>query len=256
MSKFLRFFLCLIVMGWVSLCEATVNQIIAGAGTSTELVKLFIGPLSKFPVTTGTSFIVMDTSVTHAGGLKHTESYLFGRSGRPLNDTEKASGKREIILGRVPLCFATGMQVGIKELQPDQIKRIFTREIERWNEIGGPDAAVTTLGVPMSDEEMSELKKTYPWFKNVTYDLIFKTDFELEKYLASPLGRYAISFGAKSQFSKNQLVLVPGFDVETRVGLIYDQKNENHPIIKAAKSLSSSNEWKNLIIAKGYRPER
>ena len=245
--------LLMFLLGVVSVSSATNNQIIAGAGTSTELVKLFVGGFVKRAGVTNTSVSVMETSVTHSGGLKHTDSFLFGRSGRPLNKGELASGKKEILLGRVPISFATGLETGVKGLPLAKVKDIFTRHIEQWKEVGGAEtAAVMTLGIAADDGVLTELKNAYPWFRDVTFDLNFKTDEELVKYMSSPLGRHAITFGTKSQFRKSQLLNVPEVDLSLKVGLIYDQKNENHPLVQAAKQFSTSKEWKDLLASQGY----
>jgi hypothetical protein len=243
------FFFC----GGVSVSGAADNQIIAGASASTELVRLFVGALSKRPESAGISISVMEGSVTHAGGIKHTDFFIFGRSGRPLNKEELAAGKKEVLLGRVPIGFATGLETGVKRLPLARVKDIFTRNIEQWKEVGGVEAAVTTLGLAADDGVTTELKNAYPWFRDITFDLTFRTDEELVKYMASSLGRHAITFGAKTQFRKNQLLDVPEVDLSLKVGLIYDRKNENHPLVQAAKQLSSSKAWKDLLVSQGYQ---
>lgn len=240
-------------LGGLSVSGAADNQLIAGAGTSTELVKLFAESFVKRSGVANTSISVMETSVTHAGGLKHTDSFLFGRSGRPLSKGELASGKKEILLGRVPISFATGLETGVKRLPLVKVKDLFTRHVEQWKDVGGIDAAVTTLGIAADDGVLTELKNAYPWFKDVTFDLTFKTDEELVKYMGSPLGRHAITFGTRTQFRKSQLLDVPEVDLSLKVGLIYDQKNESHPLVQAAKKFSSSKEWKDLLTSQGYQ---
>lgn len=240
-------------LGGVSVSGATENQIIAGASSSTELVKLFVGGLSKKPGAANINVAVMETSVTHAGALKHAEAFIFGRSGRPLNKGELASGKKEILLGRVPISFAAGMEAGVKGVPLAKVKDIFTRHIEQWKEVGGIEAPIMTLGLAVDDGVLTELKNAYPWFKDVTFDLTLKTDEELVKYMGSPLGRHAMTFGVKTQFRKSQLLEVPEVDLALKVGLIYDQKNESHPLVQAAKKFSASKEWKDLLAAQGYQ---
>ena len=242
------------LLGGASASVASDNQLIAGASTSTELVKLFVGGFSKKSGMPNTNISVMETSVTHTGGLRHSDSFLFGRSGRPLTKGELANGKREILLGRVPISFATGMETGVKGLPLAKVKDIFTRHVEHWKEVGGAETAVMTLGLVADDGVLTELKKAYPWFREVSFDLTFKTDEELVKYMGSPLGRHAITFGTRTQFRKSQLLVVPEVDLSLKVGLIYDQKNENHPLVQAAKKFSASREWKDLLASQGYQP--
>lgn len=251
-----RIFLLLLglVAGVVTSAAAADTQIVAGAGTSTGIVKVFFEEFSKEPAAREVSFLVMDASVKHAGGLKNSDVYLFGRSGRPLSQEEKSSGKREIFLGQVEVRVAIGMEVGLKTLTTAQLREIFTRKIRNWKEVGGPDAPIVLLGREPNESVMTRLLEVFPWMRDVTFDQVFKKDDEVAKFLASPGGRHAIVFGSESQFPSSQLLNVPDLRLGIKVGLIYDQKNEEHPLVREAKRLSNSKAWKALVVKNGFMP--
>lgn len=221
------------------------TQIVAGAGPSTEITELFFKEFGKLPVAAGTRFTVMTASVKHAGGLKNSDIQLFGRTGRPLKDDEKTLGKKEILLGRVKIAFAGGRETGVKSLNLQQLKAIFTRKITNWNEVGGSNAPILLFGRERNEAVFSALREAYPWFNAVSFDQTFKTDDELLKFLPGPSGRHAIVFGAEAQLPPDQLIAVAEMVAGLKVGLVYDVKNEDHPLVQAAQQYSASKEWGN-----------
>ena len=227
------------------------TQIVAGAGPSTEITRIFFAEFSKLPMAANTRFTIMDASIKHAGGLKNSDVQLFGRTGRPLKDEEKALGKKEILLGRVKIAFAGGRETGVKSLTMQQLKAIFTRRITNWKEVGGNNAPILLLGRDQSEAVFSALREEYSWFNEVTFDQIFKTDDDLTKFIPGPSGRNAIAFGAQSQLPPDQLIKVAEMNAGLKVGLVYDVKNENNPLVNAAQQYSTSKEWRNVLTKNG-----
>lgn len=238
----------------VAASEAGDAQIIAGAGPSTGIVTLFFEGFSKLPEASDTNFTVMAGSVKHAGGLKNSETYLFGRTGRPLNEEEKASGKEEILLGRVQIGFAVGLEAGVKAISLDDLKKIYKRKIKNWKELGGADAPIVLLGREPTESAFMALKQDHAWFREVAFDQEFKKDDEVIKFLGSPLGRHALAFGIKSQLPAEQLLEVANLRSGLGVGLVFDRKNDADPLVKAAKQFAASKEWRKTMEAAGYRP--
>ena len=113
------------------------NQVIVGAGPSTKVVELFVKEFSKQPVAKGYNFVVPPKSAKHAGGINNTARYIFGRTGRPLNDKEKALNKKEIFLARLPISFVAGSKAGVKKLTIAEVEDIFNRKITNWKDVGG-----------------------------------------------------------------------------------------------------------------------
>lgn len=228
------------------------NQIVAGAGPSTGIAVLFFGEFNKRTDVAGTTFGVMPGSIKHNGGIKNSDVQLFGRTGRPLSAEERASGKSEILLGKVPIGFAGGLETGVKKLTEEQLKSIYTRKVTNWKQVGGSDAPIMLTGREATEAVFMELKEQLPWFPEVKYDQVFKSDNDVDKFIESPAGRYAIIFGARSQFRDIQLIKVEGVSLGIRVGLVYDNKNKDNPLVGAAKKYSASDEWKALLKKNGY----
>lgn len=223
------------------------NQIVAGAGPSTEICKLFFNKLNKLEGVEDYKFNVMESSVKHKGGLLNSEKYIFGRTGRPLTDKEKALNKEEIFLAKVPITFSKGLEVGIDSLTIDEVTKIYKKEIVNWTEVGGPDAPILLVGREPTEALFMTLKQEYPFFNEVAFDKVFKKDNDVMFFLSSPDGRYAIAFGAKPNFESYNIFNVEGFSSGVSVGLVYDLKNENSEIVQLAKQYSSSEDWKNEV---------
>lgn len=249
--RILLLLICGLMSCEVVLAATTDSQIVAGAGPSTEIVQLFFNEFGKLPVAAGTQFTVMAASVKHAGGLKNSDIQLFGRTGRPLKDDEKSIGKKEILLGRVKIAFASGRETGIKNLNVQQLKEIFTRKVTNWKDVGGSNAPILLLGRDQNEAVFSVLREEYPWFNEVNFDKTFKTDDELMKFIPGPEGRHAIAFGAQSQLPNDQLIAIAEMNAGLKIGLVYDVKNENHPLVKAAQQYSNSKEWRNVLKQQG-----
>ena len=224
-------------------------QLVAGAGPSTKVVELFFAEFSKDPACKDYQFMIMPSSIKHRGGILSSNKYLFGRTGRPLNDEEKATGKAEILLGLVPISFAVGLETGVKEITLKQLEQIFIGEITNWKQLGGNDAKIVLIGREQSEALFLTLKKKYPFFKDVKFDSVLKKDDEVVTLLQSPAGAYSIGFGAKPNFTAYNLLSVNGFSSGVALGLVYDQKNSNHSIVKAASKYAASPAWEKQLPA-------
>lgn len=240
--------LCLFcVLSTTNLAFSLENQIVAGAGPSTEICKLFFDKFNKLSEPEGYKFNVMDGSVKHKGGLLNAEKYLFGRTGRPLTDKEKALNKEQIFLAKVPITFSKGLEVGVDSLTMDEVTKIFSKEIVNWKEVGGVDAPILLVGREPTEALFMTLKNEYPFFSQMEFQEIFKKDNEVMTFLTSPAGRHAIAFGAKPNFKIHNQLKVEGFESGVSVGLVYDNKNADSKIIQLAKEYSASQDWKDEV---------
>lgn len=230
---------------------AAEKQIIAGAGPSTEIVKLFVNDFEKQPACEGISFEVPPKSVKHAGGIKCSDHNLFGRTGRPLNAKEKELNKGEIFLAKVPIAFASGSAIEVSQLNLSDLEKIYKRKITNWKEVGGIDAPIVLVGREPTEALFLELKEDYPFFKGIEFDILFKKDNHVVNFLKSPKGVNAIAFGAKPNFSELNLVRVEGFESGVRLGLVYDMSNQDAPAIKAAIDFSKSDMWQQKVKKEG-----
>ncbi len=223
------------------------DQIVAGAGPSTKVAELFFQHFSKDPACKDYTFSVMPSSIKHKGGLLSSDKYLFGRTGRPMTAEEKALGKSELLLARVPIAFASGLESEANHLTLEQLKQVYTRKVTNWKELGGNDAPILLVGREAGEALFMILKEKYSFFQQVKFDKVVKRDHEVVKFINSPLGANAIGFGAKPNFQLYNLLPVEGFSAGVALGLVYDNKNADDPIIKAAIEYAKSAEWKALL---------
>jgi len=229
--------------------------VIAGAGPSTKIVTIFFENFAKQPAASGYKFIVPQESIKHAGGIKHSFKNLFGRTGRPLNLEEKNFKRGEIFLGKMPISFASGNEVNVPLISMRELEMIFRKEITNWKSVGGPDKEIVTVGREQTEALFSELKQYYRFFNQAKFDKIFYKDNEVVSFLESPQGWYAISFGAKGNLENLHAIHIrEDLNTGVRLGLVYDKKNEQHPLVLAVKEYAQSDEWKALVQSVGAFP--
>ncbi len=232
----------------------TEEQLIVGAGPSTQIVTLFVELFSETLAAKGYSFIVPSRSAKHTGGVEASGKYLFGRTGRPLNEEEKAKKKEEIFLARIPIAFATGSTAGISHLSLEQLRGLITGMISNWREVGGTGAPVTLVGREKTEALFTILRNTYPFFENASFDRIFTRDHQVVNYLKAPAGGNALTFGALPNLKGLNVLLIDDFEAGVSVGLVYDSSNREHSLVRDLRSLSRSKEWREAIMKAGYLP--
>jgi ABC-type phosphate transport system substrate-binding protein len=242
------------VMMGASLLAAE-KQIVAGAGPSTKIVQLFFDKYSVLPDANKYEFMIPPKSAKHAGGIRCSSNYVFGRTGRPLNAKEKAMNKEEIFLAQIPVAIAVGAGVGVDTLDMGQLEKIFAGQYKNWKEVGGPDVEILVLGREQTEALFSILKSKYSFFEDAKFSKVFKKDDHIVSFLESPQGKYAIGFGAEPNFKGVEglkMVSVDGFEVGVSVGLVYDLSNSNHPLIQSVKKYAGSDSWHKTIKAAGF----
>ena len=226
------------------------KQIVAGAGPSTKIVTLFMELLSKTGVGKEYQFTVPENSIKHAGGIRSTKKYIFGRTGRPLNDQEKSRGFEELILGKMPIAFVAGRENGVQWLKIDQICAIFTGKTNNWHDVGGNDHEVIIFSREPTEALLQVLKKELPCMRKLAKTrFIFKKDHHLVQALKThKQGVFAISFGAEKNFSKEFILNVEGFSSGVDLGLVFRSVNRNHPLVQEAKELVQSGAWQKILL--------
>ena len=103
----------------------------------------------------------------------------------------------------------------------------------------------------------AELKEEYAFFKEAKFDVVFKKDDDVVELLKTPAGKYALAFGAKPNFTEvKNIEIRDGLTAGVRLGLVYDQANENDPIVKAVSDYAISDEWRELVAQANLIPVR
>lgn len=234
-----------------SVATATEKQVVAGAGPSTKVVQSFFAEFSAQPEAKGLSFEIPPKSAKHAGGIKCSDYNLFGRTGRPLNAKEKQMNKGEIFLARVPIAFVIGKGAGVKNLSMTDLEKIYTKKITNWKELGGADATIVLVGREPTEALFMELKAAYGFFKGAKFDQKFNKDNHIVNFMKAPQSQYALAFGAKPNFTELNIINVDNFSTGVRLGLVYDLKNKDNAVIKAAAKYADSASWKSTVVKMG-----
>ncbi len=233
--------------------HAAEKQLIAGAGPSTNVVRWFVEAFSKTAEGRKYDFEVPLRSTKHAGGIASSNRYVFGRTGRPLNEAEKKN-KGEIFLARIPITFAVGSDVHVSELTLDQLERIYTGEVSNWKQVGGTNAPILLVGREPTEAVLSVLEKDHPFFGAADYSIVAKKDHHVVSFLKSKRGRHALGFGAQPNFTDVPIVEVKGYHQGVDVGLVYDLKNAEHSLVSATQDFVASEHWRRLVRSKGLSP--
>lgn len=247
--------------GWAA-CFALVSlsavaqekHVIMGAGPSTSVVSLYFDHLSRVPGGQDYLFEVAPRSIKHAGGIQSTETHLFGRTGRPLNENEKAQNKKEIILARIPIAIVAGPKAGVRNITLRQLEDIFTRKVINWSELGGADHPILLVGREPTEAVFTILKSYFPFFARATFDKTLTRDHQVVNFLRSSKGDYAIAFGAKSNFDDQFVLNVQDFQPTVNIGLVYDAKNSAHPLVRLAEEQARGAAWHNLLKQTEFLP--
>ena len=223
------------------------EEMIAGAAASTEITELFFEHFQQSAACADYNFKVMATPIRHKSGVLTTNRFIFGRTGYPLTEQERNMGKEQILLGKIGLQIAVGLETNVAQIKLQQLEQVFTRKITNWKELGGNDAQIMLIGKEQADPSFTSLQKEYPFFALAQFDKIIKYDNETSKFLRTPQGAHSIAFGAKPNFNHYNHITVDGFSAAIPVGLAYDAKNEQLPVVKAAKDYAASADWKKLV---------
>ena len=227
-----------------------------GAGPSTAVVTLFFEHFTKTNASKGYTFEVDQRSIKHAGGITASNKYLFGRTGRPLNEKEKTLNKEELFIARTPLTMVVGNQAGVKSIDLEQLQNIFIGKITHWNQLGGANHKINIIGRENTEAAFGVLKNKYSFFSEANFEKILTRDHQVANFLKSNKGAYAISFGARSNFDASYHLNVSGFEAGINLGLVYDASNMAHPIIKSVKEFSKSDTWTDIIKQSDFLPAK
>ncbi len=251
-SKLIAGFMLFILLP--SLCAATEKLLIKGSGTSTPVVTTLFNLFSQQAGANGYEFDVEQASSKHSGGIKATDKHLFGRIGRPLNKAELALNKKQIIIGRIPIVFVVGKEAGVRKISIGQLTNILKGKINNWKTLGGNDHKIELVGREEKEVAFTELKKNFSFLTQIEFDKVFYRDNEITDYIRSDKGKYSLAFGTKPNFGSEYIMDVFGLSSGLEVGLVYDNKNSQHPLIKAIEAFVRSKEWHNALVFRELMP--
>ncbi len=135
-------------------------------------------------------------------------------------------------------------------------KGIYTGGITNWKTVGGPDAPILTIGREKNEALFSVLKKEYPFFREALFKRVVVRDNIAINIMKHPVGQYGIAFGAKPNFDAagTRIFTIADFSAGEHVGLVYDKKNSNHPIIRTVAAFAASAHWKRAVTSARLLP--
>ena len=249
----------ILMVGFVFAIMAAASEtiIIAGAGPSTKVVEKFCNELSSQPGAEGYTFQVPPKSVKHAGGIRASDVNIFGRTGRPLNEKEKALNKDEIFLARIPIAFVAGSDVGVTKLTIGQLEDIYSKKITNWKQLGGIDKQIFLIGREPTEALYSVLKKDYPFFAGIEFDKVVTKDHLMVAFLGTTsAGKRALGFGARPNLEGLHIINIDEFESGVSLGLVYDLKNKDDKLVEAAKKFAKSEIWVMSLEQEGLLPPK
>ena len=248
----------LLTVGFVFVIMAAASEtiIIAGAGPSTKVVEKFCNELSSQPGAEGYTFQVPPKSVKHAGGIRASDVNIFGRTGRPLNEKEKALNKDEIFLARIPIAFVAGSDIGVTKLTIGQLEDIYSKKITNWKQLGGIDKQIFLIGREPTEALYSVLKVDYPIFAGIEFDKVATKDHLMVAFLNTSTGKGALGFGAKPNLEGLHIITVDEFESGVSLGLVYDLNNKDDQLVEAAKEFTKSETWVMSLKQEGFLPPK
>ncbi|MDM8549858.1 substrate-binding domain-containing protein [Desulfobacterales bacterium HSG2] len=233
--------------------------VIAGAGPSTELVKLLVREFCGTEDGKGFHITVPPKSIKHAGGLRWAtgKDPVFGRTGRPMNDKEKKTYPqlREFFLAKIKIGFAVNKKVSLSKLTGEQFEGIFTGKIKNWKAVGGADMPVILLGREKTEAAYTALCKDYPFMLNARFVRRYKKEHQIIKAISRTPGSIGFSSESVIRSEKKCILLdIEGFSSGQNVGLVYDVQKEKLPIVDKVRRFVNGERWLNVLKSSGYLP--
>ncbi len=232
--------------------------VIAGAGPSTEVVKLLAGEFCATDEGKDYHITVPHKSIKHAGGLRWAAGEeMFGRTGRPMNDEEKKiyPQLRELFVAKIKIGFAVNKDVKVTKLTREQFEGIFTGKIKNWKAVGGADMPIMLLGREKNEAGYTTLCKDYPFMLNAPFARRYNNEHQIIRAISKTPG--SLGFSSESVFRTEKgcaVADIKGFSSGHNVGLVYDVQKEKHPIIDKLKMFVNDEKWLNMLKSNDYLP--
>ncbi len=230
---------------------------IAGAGPSTKVVELLAKEfMAAHP---GYTITVPPKSIKHAGGLKWAtvQNMLFGRTGRPMSESDKKAFPTaiELPIAKTKVAFAISKSLGITKLTLKQWIDIYKGKIQSWKDVGGPGIPIILLGRNPGESVFSAITNTFPFFGKVRFPKVYDKEHQIIKAIGQIPG--AVGFSTLSNFlpDDNYTALdIAEFEVGLRVAIVYDAKNENAETVGVMKKFLESDAWINAVKNNNFMP--
>ena len=212
---------------------------------------------------------------------------------RPLTAAERSSGKRELVVARVPIAFFAAKEVGQKNLTINKVCDILSGYIGNWSEVGGADVPLVVYRVPKSHPinltliknsncdgsigAASAIMREFPTMEELNTALANNTSMSdtltegsdksasaSKPSLSGTPGKakkaVAFYWGTLKGEPRGVQIKVQDFRAGVPMGLIYNIDDVRDPLIVEMNKLSHSPDWSRILsrhhwMNPGYRPE-
>lgn len=141
---------------------------IPGTGAAQVLLQKLADEFNKdYPDNT----IIIPPSVGSSGGIRLVGEgkNILGRVARPIDYEEKKYGLTYQVFAKDPVLFAVSRKVGLQNLTREQLLRIFSGEVENWQEVGGKDFPIRLLVREPNDSSFLIIKQHIPEFRDIEF---------------------------------------------------------------------------------------
>lgn len=250
MKKLLGFLL-VFTMGLVVSATVMAEEVtIVGTGSGMAILKT-VG--DAFSLENPGVTVVVPKSIGSGGGIKAVgnDKNAMGRVARKIKDKEKHYGLSYVAIAKMPIVFYINKNVGIENLNPQQVCDIYSGKVTNWQDVGGANAKIRVIRREDGDSSLSVLLKTLPGFKDINLTSRSKTTYnDQETCKLTEDTKNAIAFGTYGN-ARNYNVDILNINGKVPTGadypyvgtlaLIFKEKNNTGNIKKFVEFASSQN---------------
>lgn len=136
--------------------------------------------------------IIVPASSGTAGAIRDVSEGVsaLGRTGRPLNEAERARGLVYLPLGREAVVAVAGAAVTVRNISSAQLIGLLEGKLDDWKELGGKPGPVRAIGKEATDSIRIQISKH---FKDINYGENVKI-VHRDPLVIELLDRYPTSF--------------------------------------------------------------
>lgn len=108
-------------------------------------------------------------SIGSSGGIKAVgnDKYVLGRVARGLKEKEQPYGLTTLTIAKFPVVFFVNKDVTVQQLNAQQVLEIYSGKLTDWQQVGGDKGKIRVVRREEGDSSLSNLRKTFPGFKEM-----------------------------------------------------------------------------------------
>ena len=206
---------------------------VVGTGDGVTVLKAIGAAYSKI---NPNIIVSVPKSIGSGGGVKTVGNgeFQLGRVARGIKSKEEHFNLSYVAYAKVPVVYFVNPSVAVDNLSADQVLAIYSGKIKNWKEVGGNNMKVRVVRREDGDSSLSQLKKSFPGFKDLVITEKSKTVFstpDVVKILESKKG--TIGFGPYDVVSNRNVKVLkingllptaPNYPSVTTLGFVFNDK--------------------------------